>query len=119
MNMVTVLLALSVGVALPARGGDATGRGAIDGDYVVRTGPFEVDPDPEDGRVRVYMSIKNDAAQVMYEAIEGRASNDFCGDRSALVKRAGGVACFKEANSYECVFALNMDSGELESAAAC
>ncbi|WP_148040955.1 hypothetical protein [Montanilutibacter psychrotolerans] len=119
MKMANLLLVVCLGVAFPASGGDAPGRGVLDGNYVAKNGPFEVDPDPEDGGVRVYMSIKNEGARVMYEAMEGRASSNFCGDGDTLVKRAGNVICFKSAGGYECVFALNMDSGELEDAAAC
>ncbi|WP_148040952.1 hypothetical protein [Montanilutibacter psychrotolerans] len=119
MKIANLLLAFCLGVTSSAIGGDVTREGDVNGSYLVKTGPFEIDPDPEDRDVRVYLSLKSDGARAMYEAIEGGASNDFCGDKETWVKHAGDVICFKNAGGYECVFALNMHNGKLENAAAC
>lgn len=94
---------------------------SLTGSYVTANRSFEVDPDPDDKRVRMYFELTEEAARDMYRAMNVKPIKNVCGLGEVMVKQKKNIACMHRVASdgHECVFVLNVASGDLENGFSC
>jgi hypothetical protein len=94
---------------------------SIRGVYAIADRPFDVDPDPDDTRRRVYLELYGDVAKEMYRAIKGEVHRNVCGISGLRLKQTKNIVCMvkQPSNNYECVLVLNTQSGDIENGFSC